>query len=120
MVRLWLLFRLRLLLPFRLQLRIGRRFLAWNVLLLFFLFLGLGRGRRPYAIVIVLQALQLALRSGIGAFHAALGLPQTVEQRDLALGVGDFLEDMRLADFRAAEFPVRDRHLLDVEPFGGS
>jgi hypothetical protein len=65
-----------------------------------------------------LQALEVALRSGIGALEAALGLPEAVEHGELGLGLGFVGEDIDLAYFHAVQFPLRDGHLLDVELLG--
>jgi hypothetical protein len=65
-----------------------------------------------------LETLQLALGSGIGALQAALGLPETVEQGELVLGIVGIFEEIYLTYFHANQFPLRDCHLLDVELFG--
>jgi hypothetical protein len=64
-----------------------------------------------------LKSLQVALRSGIGALETALGLPKAVEPGELRFGVV-ILEDIYLNDFHSGQFPLRDRHLLDIELFG--
>ena len=66
----------------------------------------------------VLQTLQLALRSGVGALEAALGLPEPVEHGELGCGLRHVREDGCFPYFHAAQFPLRDRHLLDIELFG--
>ena len=65
-----------------------------------------------------MQTLQFPLRSGIGALQAALTLPEPVEEGDLSCGAGGLPEDIRLAHFHARQFPLRDRHLLQIELFG--
>jgi len=45
-------------------------------------------------------------------------LPEPIEEGDLSLGAGGFPEDIRLADFHAGQFPLRDRHLFQIELFG--
>jgi len=68
----------------------------------------------------VLKALQLPVGFGVSALHAALGTPEAVEQGDLVFRVGDLLEDMGLAHFHSGEFPLRDRHLLEIKAFGAA
>ena len=58
------------------------------------------------------------MRSGVGALQAALRLPEPVEERKLGLGGGGFLEDACLTHFHARQFPLRDRHLHQIEPCG--
>ena len=62
-----------------------------------------------------LKALQFVLRSGVGSLHAALRLPETVEEADARVRDDGFLAEIRLACFHAIEFPLRDRHLLQIE-----
>jgi hypothetical protein len=59
-----------------------------------------------------LETLQFALRSGVGALKAALGLPEPVEERELALGAFHFLEDTCFAYFHADQLPLGDSHLV--------
>jgi hypothetical protein len=63
-----------------------------------------------------LKALELTLRSGIGAFQAALRLPKPVEKGKLGIGGEALLEDTCLSHFHAGQFPLRDRHLLQIKP----
>jgi len=65
-----------------------------------------------------LNALEFALGAGKRTLHAALRLPETVEEGDLALSASDFVVDIGLAYFHASQFPLRDGHLLQVEEFG--
>jgi len=65
-----------------------------------------------------LHTLQLPLRSGIGALEAALTLPEPIEEGNLSSGAIGFAEDIRLTHFHARQFPLRDRHLLEIELFG--
>src|SRR5438045_5868534 len=82
---------------------------------------GRGRLRRLGVVGLaprVLKALKLALGSGIGTLKATLGLPETVEQGELILGAIGIFEEIYLAYFHAGQFPLRDRHLFDIELFG--
>ena len=62
-----------------------------------------------------MKALELTLRSGIGAFQAALRLPKPIEEGKLFFGGEALLEDTCLSHFHARQFPLRDRHLLQIE-----
>jgi hypothetical protein len=62
-----------------------------------------------------LKTLQLTMRSGIGALQAVLRLPEPVEKGELGFGGGGFLEDTCLSYLHARQFPLRDRHLLQIE-----
>src|SRR5437764_3560755 len=66
----------------------------------------------------VLKALQFALGSGIGALQAALALPKSIEQGELILSIVGIFEEINLAYFHSDQFPLRDRHLFDIELFG--
>jgi hypothetical protein len=67
-----------------------------------------------------LETLQVVLGSGVGTLQAELALHQALEQGDLARLAGSFVEKgIVLYYLHAVEFPLRDRHLLDVELFGG-
>ena len=63
-----------------------------------------------------MKALELTLRSGIGAFQAALRLPKPVEEGKLNFGCDGLPEDTRFAHFHARQLPLRNRHLLQIEP----
>ena len=62
-----------------------------------------------------MKALELTLRSGIGAFEAALRLPKPIEEGKLFFGGEALLEDTCLGHFHARQFPLRDRHLLQIK-----
>ena len=62
-----------------------------------------------------MKTLQFTLRSGIGALQAALRLPQPVEEGKLGFGGEGLLEDTCFAYFYARQFPLRDRHLLQIK-----
>ena len=66
-----------------------------------------------------LDSLEFALRTGKRALHAALRLPETVQERNLGLGAGNFVVDVGLADLHASQFPLGDGHLFEVEEFSG-
>jgi hypothetical protein len=55
----------------------------------------------------------------IGALQTALRLPEPVEKGELGFGGGGLLEDTCLSQLHARQFPLRDRHLLQIE-LGGS
>jgi hypothetical protein len=65
-----------------------------------------------------LKTLQFPLRSGVGALHPGLRLPEPVEQQSLSFGGGVFLENPGFAYFHPRQFPLRDCHLLQIELFG--
>ena len=64
-----------------------------------------------------LDSFQFALCAGKGALHAALCLPDAVEQRDLDFGACNFPIDVSFAHFHTSEFPLADGHLFEVEEF---
>jgi hypothetical protein len=82
----------------------------------------LGRGPRllglDHAAARILQTLEITLGSGVGTLQTVLALPEFIDEGDLALR-GEFLvEEALLGYFDARQFPLRDRHLLDVELLG--
>ena len=54
-----------------------------------------------------MEAPQFTLRSGIGALHAALRLPQLVEERKLDFGGEGLLEDACFGHFHASMVGLR-------------
>src|SRR5712671_5600335 len=63
----------------------------------------------------VIKTFELTLRPGIGAFQTALRLPQAVEEGKMGFGGGGLLNDTGLSHLHAGQFPLRNRHLLQIE-----
>ena len=66
----------------------------------------------------LLEALKFPLCSGEGALQAGFRLPKTVQQRDLVFGAELLYQETYLACLHVPKFPLRDRHLFDLELFG--
>jgi hypothetical protein len=45
-------------------------------------------------------------------------LPETVQERELGFGAIHIVKNCCFSDFHADQFPLGDRHLLDIELFG--
>ena len=58
------------------------------------------------------------MRSRERALQARLRLPEPVQQGDLVFSAELLCQETYFAYFHAPQFPLRDRHLLDVELFG--
>src|SRR5207248_3001306 len=87
--------------------------------------LDVGRRRLPRLVARLfvpgfLESLEFPLCSGEGALQAGLRLPEPVQQRDLVFGAELLYQETYLAYLHAPQFPLRDRHLLDIELFGAS
>src|SRR5438128_206009 len=85
-----------------------------------FWMLDVGRRRRYglFALLFgpgLLESLEFPLRSGERALLAGLRLPETVQQRDLVFGAELLYQETYFAYLHAPQFPLRDRHLFDIE-----